>query len=280
MKDSLPQNKNKISENVYKELVDYCKYYNLPINHIIETMSALKVVPMVRGICFEFTALDKLNELLSKDKWKVEKPIINAQSEIQDIDVLVTHNDTGKKISVECKLAKKESFKIRKENQPIVQVKCMRSRTVGEKAAETLAQRYNVSVDAVSRHADNYRATDFDFVVTSVGNAFWRTAEDGSYVFKLKPKEIKFLRGFFNDPELTIDQLRQKAFNYLLMARAARLTVSPQNGIECVRRRCKKANTHKSCGFIPNYPIVDLSDRSVWKSIDKAEDLLEEFVNE
>ena len=105
------------AQKALEEFVDYCDYYNLPLEHIVETMYALKVVPMVRGISFEFTVYDRLRKHLPKNKWNVEKPVINAQSKIQDIDVLVTHRSTGKKISVECKLAGKDSFRISKSNQ-------------------------------------------------------------------------------------------------------------------------------------------------------------------
>lgn len=259
--------------------MNYCNYFNLPFEHIVETMDALKVVPMIRGICFEFTIDDKLREILPRNTWKVTKPVINAQSEIQDIDILVTHISTKQKISIECKLTGKDSFRISK-GIPTVKVKCMRSRTVGPVAAKMLARRYGVRAKNVLRHRDNYRVVDFDFVVTSIGNAFWRTNEDGRYIFNPKPSEIDFLRRFFNDLTLDIDGLKEKTFNYLLIARSSKLNVSPQNNVKCVRRECIKAGTSTNCGFIPNYPIVNLNDNSVWKPIEKAEELFEEFVNE
>lgn len=270
-----------VREKVFQDLVKYCNYYNLAPEHIIETLEALKVVPMVRGICFEFTVYDRLKEILPENKWKVEKPVINAQSEIQDIDVLVTHSSTRKKIFVECKLAGKNSFRVLRDNQARIRVKCMRSRAVGSKsAARALAERYGVSHEDVLRHGDNYRDVDFNFVVTSIGNAFWKTAEDGSYIFEPKSAEITFLRNFFNDRALNKDQMKEKTFNYLLIARSSHLKVSPQNGIQCRRRKCKEAGTSNSCGFIPNFPIVNLNNNSVWKPIEKAEEIFEEFVNE
>lgn len=268
-----------ISKKILQDLLDYCNYFNLPFEHIVETMQALKVVPMVRGICFEFTADDKLREILSDKKWKVEKPVINAQSKIQDIDILVTHLPTGKNISIECKLTGKDSFRVSK-GIATVKVKCMRSRTVGPEAAKTLARRYGITAAEVLRHRDNYRVVDFDFVVTSLGNAFWRTAEDGRYVFKLKSSEISFLQKFFNDPNLDADGLKERTFNYLLIARSSKLNVTTQNNVQCVRRECIKARTSRSCGFIPNYPIVNLNDSSVWKQLEKSEELFEDFVNE
>jgi len=268
-----------VSNKILKELVDYCNYFDLPFEHIVETMYALKVIPMIRGICFEFFIYDKLRKIIPASKWKIEKPAINAQSAIQDVDILVTHLSTGKRFTVECKLTGKDFFRI-KGNQATVKVKCMRSRTVGSEAAKILARRYGVKVDEVMRHRDNYRVVDFDFVVTSIGNAFWRTMPDGTYAFKPTSSEIAFLRRFFNDQTLDANRLKEKTFNYLLIARSSRLNVSPQNNVQCVRRECIKAGNSRTCGFIPNYPIVDLNDNSIWKPIQQATELFQAFVNE
>jgi hypothetical protein len=268
-----------VSNKLLKELIDYCSYFDLPFEHIVETMYALKVIPMIRGICFEFFIYDKLGEILPANDWKIEKPVINAQSAIQDVDILVTHRPTKKRFTIECKLTGKDSFRI-KDNQATVKVKCMRSRTVGIEAAKILARRYTVKVDDVMRHRDNYRTVDFDFVITSIGNAFWKTAPDGTYVFRPTSSEIAFLRKFFNDQTLDVNGLKEKTFHYLLIARSSRLNVSPQNNVQCVRRECIKAGTSRTCGFIPNYPIVDLNDNSIWKPIQQATELFQAVVNE
>lgn len=269
-----------LHERILRELIDYCEYYHVPFEHVVDTMHALKVVPMIRGIGFEYVAFERLKGLLSQEVWKVEKPLINAQSEIQDIDVLITNIATDRKITIECKLAGKNSFKMPRLGQGIVKIKCMRSRTVGEEAARTLSRRYGVSVDNVLNHADNYRPVDFDFVITSIGNAFWRTTSDGQYVFRLKPEELEFLRILFRDYTLTVDQLRRKTFDYLLIARSSRLAVLPENHVRCVRRRCIRAGTSENCGFIPNYPIVNLNDTEVWRPIERAEEVFQNFVDE
>lgn len=276
-----PSANQAIRESIMRELADYCEYYNVPLQHVVETMHALKVVPMIRGISFEYFAYDKLKEILSESVWKVEKPAINAQAEIKDIDVLITHLSSGKRISVECKLAGKNSFRAPRLGQGTVRIKCMRSRAVGRRtAARTLARRYNVTVDDVLRHPDNYRDVDFDFVVTSIGNAFWRTMQDGTYTFRPKPAEIDFLRRLFGDQTLEIDQLKEKTFNYLLIAKSSDLTVSPQNRIHCVRRKCVEVGTYTSCGFIPNFPIVNLTNTRTWRPIEMCEEMFEDFVNE
>jgi len=266
-------------ERSFQKLVDYCRYYDLPLEHIVETLDALKVVPMIRGISFEFTVSDLLRDLLPDTQWKVEKPAINAQLAIQDVDVLVTHVPTQKKFTIECKLSSKNSFSVSNENQATIKVKCMRSRTVNSpRAATPLATRYGVSVEDVLRHKDNYRDVDFDFVVTSIGNAFWRTSSDGLYTFLPTQTETDFLRRLLSAENASLNQLKEKAFDYMLIASSSQLKVSPENKLRCVRKECIRAGTSNSCGFIPNYPIVNLQDYSVWRPIKKAEELLEAFV--
>src|SRR4030067_2106738 len=213
----------KTRNRILNELIEYCKYYNVPFEHVVDTMHALKVVPMIRGIGVEYVAEERLKEILPREFWKVEKPTINAQSAIQDIDVLITQISTGKKIQIECKVAGKDYFRNPKLGQGFIKVKCMRSRTVGEKAAKPLAKRYGVSLRDVLNHKDNYRDVDFDFVITSIGNAFWKTTDEGKYIFHLDDEEKVFLHGLFKDKTLSVDQLRSKTFDYLLIARSSAL---------------------------------------------------------
>lgn len=275
-----PNANQPLRERILNELIDYCEYYNVPFEHCVDTMHTLKVVPMIRGIGFEYVAFERLKGILPSDVWRVEKPTVNAQSAIQDIDVLVTHIPTDKKITIECKLAGKNSFRIPRLGVGMVKIKCMRSRTVGEEAARTLARRYGVSVDTVMRHRDNYRDVDFNFVITSIGNAFWRTTNEGKYVFRLKPEETEFLHRLFEDGTLSVEQLRKKTFEYLLIAKSSALTVSPQNHVRCVRRRCIEAGTSTNCGFTPNYPIVNLDDVEVWRPIEQTAEVFQNFVDE
>lgn len=249
-------------------------------------MGALKVVPMLRGIAFEFAAHDRLKELLPAQVWRVDKPIINAQSTIQDIDILVTHLPTSKQISIECKLAAKDSLKLSGQGRAQIRVKCMRSRTVGPRAAADLARRYrqqgqNVTKQAVLKHRDNYRDCDFNFVLTSVGNALWTTRKsDGMYVFEPKPRAINYCRQLLGKPNMEINEVKKGMADYLLVAPSSRLKVCPENNIECRRKTCRKARTSRSCGFIPNYPIADLIDHTVWVPIENAERVFAEFIRQ
>lgn len=294
-----------------KNVREYCEYYNLPLKHLVEIMSDLKVVPMLRGKGFEFTASDAIRKRLTSDEWDVSNPIINAQSEVQDIDVLVTRKRDGRQIRIECKLAKNDSFKVgssttitenvgqadlftfteaaphfstvlknsksknkngsSKKSISSFNVKCMRSRTISDNSmAERMAVKYGVSKREILNHADNYRETDFDYVVTSMGNAFWVT-ENKNYIFKSKNSYIKSLGTLFPDHFGSIENendFKQKTFNFLLIAKSSDLKISLNNRIECRRRKCENPS---NCGFIPNYPLVLLPDvatgSSPWKIV-------------
>jgi len=265
-------------EEVLRDLKGYCKRYNLPINHIVEVLSELKVVPMIRGISFEFSVLDSLRSILDENRWFITKPNINAQASVHDVDVEVTNLSTGTQIRIECKLAGKDTFRILDRSRAKIKVKCMRSRTVNRKAARYLANRYGVSVESVLAHADNYRESDFDFVITSMGNALWRTDRNGQFVFLPTDEERDWLERFFGEDDLSLNGLQDKCFNYFLIAPSSALIVSRENNITCKRRRCISAGTHHDCGFIPNYPEIILGDQTRWKEIRECESLFEDFI--
>jgi hypothetical protein len=108
----------------------YCIKYNIPLSYLAEIINEPKVVPMIRGKAFEFSAMLKLQEVLSP-KWVIDKPVMNAQFGFHDMDVRVKHVETGKTIGVECKLAGKDNFKKLKDGTYQIRIKCMRSRTLG-----------------------------------------------------------------------------------------------------------------------------------------------------
>lgn len=324
------QNENE--DALIKDIKDYCEYYNLPLKHLVEIISDLKVVPMLRGKGFEFTASDAIRKRLKSDEWDVSNPIINAQSEVQDIDVLVTRRKDGRRIRIECKLARNNSFKgelsttitenigqadlstfcQNAEDAPSFlniinnsksklkkgrskngvlsfNVKCMRSRTLSDNnMAVRMAAKYGVTKREVLNHADSYREIDFDYVVTSMGNAFWDTENKKKYVFKGSNSHLKSLRALFpyyfgsikNDTDF-----KQKTYDFLLIAKSSDIKASLNNGygIECSRQKCEN---HSNCGFIPNYPLVLLSDvaagSSPWKIIADTDlnELFQTFLDE
>lgn len=261
------------NEKILHQIIEYCDYYNLPIHHIDKIISGLKVIPMIRGIGFEYTVSDILKRILS-DNWIVSNPNINAQSEIHDVDVNITRKKDNKKITIECKLAKKDSFKLN-GGVPIFNVKCMRSRTVSDNEVATkMARKYGILRDLVLFHADNYRDNDFEYVITSMGNVFWIT-KDTKYIFKYKDTYSKALSNLFPShfSNITTEkEFKDRTYNFLLIAKSSDIKVSLLNNVTCNRRRCINNGTDKDCGFIPNYPQVNLADvaqnKSPWKILE------------
>ncbi len=191
---------------------------------------------------------------------------INSQLGTRESDILVTRVKE-KAINVECKLAKNDSFAIKSvmiagllQDIGLFRVKCMRSRTVSDNETATrMSADYGIPRKIVLMHADNYREQDFDFVVASLGNAFWTTI-NGKYEFNGTNEQFKFLKRLFPKQFTSFDKFQEESYNFLLIARSKELIVSPLNRITCSRKRCKTNGTQDNCGFIPNYPLINLNN--------------------
>ncbi len=251
----------------------FCSQYNIPIEHLADTLKEPKVVPMIRGKAFEFTVLERLRVILPEDTWTVQKDIMNAQLGTHDEDVTIMNNLSERRISVECKLAGKGRFKKLANGNYYINVKCMRSRTLGAAMIERLAPQLGISTEVLGIHNDQYRSTDFDLVVTSIGNAFYETDEDGLFIWAPDEDGEEFLGlllGYHNNNEL-----QQLAFNKMYVNTSANLSVG--NGMQtCVRRKCTNQN---NCGFIPNYPPIVFNGDTLqpingWIPIESIQDLL------
>ncbi|WP_315786592.1 hypothetical protein [Fischerella sp. JS2] len=124
-------------EQWINDIREFCRSLNISTTDLYKILTDLKVAPMIRGKAFEYSIYSRLKQILPSQDWTVTKPIMNAQSGIHDIDIMVKHHQTGKIISIECKLASKGSFKVAKRNLSgvttkgdyLIAVKCMRSRT-------------------------------------------------------------------------------------------------------------------------------------------------------
>ncbi len=266
---------NKLSRDV----VAYCEKYNIPIGHLVDVISDLKVIPMIRGKAFEFSAADRLRSMLNRKTWLVRQLLLNAQQGTHDIDVSVKRIRDNKEVKVECKLAKNGSFRIVSNGGCELRVKCMRSRTFSDNEAATrMANHYRIPREMLLMHADSYRESDFDCVLTSVGNAFWTSEESGKYTFNGRKEQYKLFKKLFPKHFTTFEHFQKETYDFLLIARSKDLCVYTQNGVECTRRKCMRNGTQANCGFITNYPIVDLKavaeGTSVWKTIDDAESVL------
>lgn len=256
---------------------EYCAKYNIPIIYLAETLYEPKVVPMIRGKSFEFSVMMALQEILPKDKWQVDKPIINAQIGFHDIDVRVFHKPTGKVISVECKLAKKGAYRLFSDGHSEIRVKCMRSRTLGPAKVKELAPKFGISEKALAIHNDQYLSADFDIVISSIGNAFYTTDKKTGY-FEWSPslKGKEFLRRIGASGE---NSFQDFAFKTIYVAKTSDLKIG-NNGVICTRAKCKNK---KTCGFIPNYPVINFDKKTNkptngWVSIKESLSLFENLV--
>lgn len=264
-------------EKTWQEKIEaYCEKYNIPLVYVAETMLEPKVVPMIRGKAFEFSVMLKLKEVLPEKEWEVSKPMMNAQIGLHDIDVRVFHKPTKKVVRVECKLAKKGGYRMFSDGHSEIRVKCMRSRTLGPAKIKELAPKLGISAKVLAVHNDQYLPTDFDVVVSSIGNAFYGTDKETGF-FEWSPKKSgeEFLAKLKPDSN---ERLQYFAFRKMYVAKTIDLTIGHTSGVVCTRDDCKNK---KNCNFIPNYPIIHF-DAKTSKPLNKwveIEDCLHLFKN-
>ncbi len=262
-----------------QKIREYCDKYNIPLLYFAETMYEPKVIPMIRGKAFEFSALMVLQEKLPADVWTIDKPFMNAQAGFHDVDIRVLHKATNTVVRVECKLARKGSYKLFPDGHSEIKVKCMRSRTLGSTRVADLAPRLGVSQKVLSVHNDQYVQSDFDVVLSSIGNAFYET-DNESGLFEFKPTEEgrSFLEGLGASDN---ENLKNFAFNKIYVAKTEDIAITSTSGVVCTRRNCRNPN---NCGFVPNYPTIRFDPRTNrpnngWIPIEECLGFFENFVN-
>ncbi len=262
-----------------KDIEKFCEHYNIPVEYLADTLNEPKVVPMIRGKAFEFSVLRKLKELLPISKWNVQKSLVNAQLGSHDEDVAIIHKERETRLSVECKLAGKGRFKKLRNGDFVINVKCMRSRTLGQNIVNRIAPQLGISAKLLNIHNDQYRFNDFDFVVTSIGNAFYETDEDGLFYWSPNEDGTYFLTRLFNTKDQ--DTLQKLAFEKMYITSSKNLSVG--SGFHtCVRRTCPKP---KKCGFIPNYPPISFNAETLlptngWFPIEEVEGFILSVLSE
>lgn len=268
-----------MSNNWQKDIEKFCDGYNLPIAHIADTLYEPKVVPMIRGKAFEYSVIIFLQGILPENEWRISKATIKEEAGFHDTDVRVLHKRTGLPLRVECKLAKKEGYRLRGDGHSEIIVKCMRSRTLGITKAQQVAPKLGVESTVLLIHNDQYLTADFDVVVTSIGNAFYRSNENtGLTEWAPNDVEIEFLYklGASHD-----DDLKSFAFNKMYIARSRDIAARSENGVICSRRKCINKD---DCGFIPNYPIIVFDNETFrptngWVSIEECSTLFKDFIS-
>lgn len=259
------------------KIEEFCEGYNVPILYLADTLNEPKVIPMIRGKAFEFSAVLRLEEILPKNEWKIYKLNVGEEVAFHDTDIRVLHKRTGKVIRVECKLAQKEGYR-QVPNGHVIRVKCMRSRTLGEAKVKELAPKLGVDPGLLLIHNDQYVSADFDVVVTSIGNTFYRTdKKTGLTHFDPTKSELDFLSSI--NPS-SGENPKGFAFQRMYIARSVDLAVRPDNAVVCSRKKCPDKN---GCGFIPNYPIIQFDAKgnpiNGWIPIEESVNLFRRFVS-
>jgi len=267
-----------MTNNWTQKLIEYCQSYNIPIEYLADTLYEPKVVPMIRGKAFEYSVINRLQAVLPSNEWIISKATAGEEAFYHDTDVRVFHKRTGRIVRLECKLSKKEGYRLFSDGHSEIRVKCMRSRTLGDAKVKELAPKLGIDEKALAEHRDQYVASDFDIVVTSIGNAFYRTdSKTHFYVWKPKRNEQEFLIKLgASDP----NSLKDFAFNTILIAKTKDLIASTSTGVICTRKQCSNKT---DCGFIPNYPIIrfepDITQPSnPWGGIEQAQAILKSLV--
>jgi len=259
------------------KVVEFCETFNIPLEFLADTLNEPKVIPMIRGKAFEFSVIIGLKEVLPDSIWEVDHPTINAQSGLHDVDVSVVHRASGKKIRLECKLAKKGSFKTLENGQSEIRVKCMRSRTLGEEMVKSLAPKWGVPRNVLKTHNDQYLPSNFDVVITSIGNSFYETNSAGIFVWQPTSAGKEFLNRLGGTKN---GSLKDFAFQQMYLVRSSDIAIGLYTGIKCTRRSCRNKNR---CGFIPNYPIIKFSSSSPnplngWTPIAEASNFFQKLI--
>jgi hypothetical protein len=98
-------------------------------------------------------------------------------------------------------------------------------------------------------------------VATSIGNAFYETAEDNeeNIVYKFNPSDagLQFIEKLNPPANATEETLQEFVYNKIYLVNSLDIVVANEIGIVCNKKKC----LHKSnCAFIPNYPIINFGN--------------------
>ena len=141
-----------------------------------------------------------------------------------------------------------------------------------------LASKFGKSKQQLSTHNDQYLPTDFDLVITSIGNAFFETDKAGLFYWKPSSDGLEFLERFHGSSNLKAFQ--EMTYNTMYVAGSDDLAIKTSNPHTCTRRACTDTS---NCGFIPNYPKIEfdkatLKPKHTWKKVEDIEQILLKLV--
>ena len=249
---------------VIAQLKDYCNEHGLDFEMLAEVLNEPKVVPMVRGIGYEYVVINYLSKLLLGDtRFAAGKTIVNSQLTVKGSDAEIFDKQTNKLIRLECKLAANGSFSLGTKGNsfPHCKIKIMRSRTLGEEMIRRVAENGVATIEELTAHKDSYLPDGFDFVITNLRNAFYITTEEDLFKFSPTEEQWHFLSNFANTSNRTeIDNFLKYTHFYI---KATDLTPNGSH-TSCNRRGCPNPTT---CNFIPNYPIFNMGGTRNWKEL-------------
>lgn len=234
--------------SIEEEVHRYCDEYDVPQEYLFEILEDSKVVPMIRGKASEYNAYLFMKEHLDSHVWDVQKLNLNAQNNMNDEDVSLTHRKTGYRLKCEVKNACRGSFNTGKRTKilkvPHFKVKCHRSRSNMKKADST---------------NDRYVLGDFDLLISNTANALYQegTVTDGLEII--------------NDKDM-LDVL----YDYYHVCNKKELVKACNSDW----RFAIPKDIADEDGVIPRTPYVALKDDANWTTIDKISDRLEKFVSE
>jgi hypothetical protein len=143
-----------------QKLLRYAHKFNVPLDYIMEILEDQKVVPMIRGKAMEYNAYLKLEALLPRSAWSVQKLNLNAQTGTHDEDISLTHRRTGMILKVESKSGCRGSISTG-----------TRSRLVREAHFKVKCHRSRSNIELAGTSNDRYSADSFDVIITNPSNA-------------------------------------------------------------------------------------------------------------
>lgn len=266
------------SDEWEKQLYDLCRLYEIPIQNIAQIILDPKVLPMIRGKAFEYSVADRLRITLPATVWSVSQPRMNAQSGQHDVDLKVVHLPTNRHISIECKMSDKGSFRIGNGKSASARVKCMRSRTLGSAKVIQRSAELGIAENKLSAHSDSYTDSEFDFVASSLSNAFYDTDKTTlNYFWHASAEEqlsiSNIAKNHFAEP-------KQISSEFIFLAKAKDLTPL-RSGVPCTRKKCPDK---LKCQFIPNFPYVNFQNatytiQNPWFEVSEIERRFSEFLS-
>lgn len=227
-----------------KDILEYCAKFNVPPEYLFAILEDQKVTPMIRGKAMEYNAFILLDNILPKAAWSVQKLNLNAQNNIHDEDISITHRRTGVILTVECKSMVRGSAttgKKTRRKQAGFSVKCHRSRS-------------NIKLAGTSN--DRYAEDSFDILITNTSNALFEGNTPGEtleIIHDVVVKDMLYKHYFvYDDTEL-------------------------KKAAELDWRFCLPSDISID-GFIPRTPFVQLKGDPNWKPIAELETVLLDVV--